>query len=100
MQSATVTLGGERATVTFCSRYRGTNEYEIELWRGGARVYGRVSEDDSGAVRTRSEHFTDADAVLAVAAFDAMQREQYVAARARRPDIYTVSYDEARLIGK
>lgn len=78
--NVTIELGGRRATVSFRSRYRDTNDYEV--YRDGK--VGRVSETDAGVIRSRSEHFTDDEARLAVEAWRREDAAQFQAWQEQR----------------
>jgi len=74
MKNAETIIRGQRAAVSFLSRYRGESDYEI--YRDGQT--GRIRQTDDGTAVSRSEHFSDEDARSAIAAYVEAEAEMFV----------------------
>ena len=74
MQAVNFTLNGKPASVEFISRYHDQNDYRVHL---GGGTSGRVRHLDGGAMSSQSEHLTDADAAIAIAAYLEAQEREY-----------------------
>ena len=66
MRNVELILNGRRAVVSFLSRYRDKNDFEI--YQGGKT--GRVSKRDNGEVISQSENFSQSDAAIAILAYE------------------------------
>ncbi len=74
MKNVELILNGKRAVISFISRYREQNDYEV--YQDGRT--GRVSKCDDGTITSHSDNFSVTDAMIAVLAHDAADTMAFI----------------------